>query len=94
METQQATLNAPVGVLIFGRKRPGFDQEWNADMRERCRKALAQLGMSAIGAETIVLDDESVNGTLDKIVEGRCRALIVIQPSLADGQYALTVSQR
>jgi L-fucose isomerase-like protein len=94
METQQATWNAPIGVLIFGRKRPGFDQDWNAEMRERCRKALAQLGMSAIGAETIVLDDESVNGALDKIVEGRCRALIVIQPSLADGQYALTVSQR
>ena len=24
-----------IGVLIFGRKRPGFDQEWNQIIRER-----------------------------------------------------------
>lgn len=95
MATKQATtLEGPVGVLIFGRKRPGFDQEWNAEIRERCRKTFAQLGFNCIGAEGLVLDDESVNSTLDRIEEAGCRALIVIQPSLADGQYALTVSQR
>jgi L-fucose isomerase-like protein len=94
METQQVTSETPVGVLIFGRKRPGFDQEWNAEIRDRCRKTLAGLGFGSIGAEEVVLDDETVNRALDRIVEARCRALIVIQPSLADGQYALTVSQR
>jgi hypothetical protein len=94
METQQATTQAPVGVLIFGRKRPGFDQDWNAEMRDRCRKSLAEDGFACIGAEEVVLDDETVNGTLDRIAQAGCRALIVVQPSLADGQYALTVSQR
>src|ERR1700744_4790633 len=94
METQQATSSVPVGVLIFGRKRPGFDQEWNAQVRERCRKSLGQIGFTCVGAEELVLDDETVNGALDRIAAANCRALIVIQPSLADGQFALTVSQR
>ena len=94
METQQARSHAPVGVLIFGRKRPGFDQDWNTKIRDRCRKSLAQIGFACIGAEEVVLDDETVHGALDRIAQAGCRALIVIQPSLADGQYALTVSQR
>src|SRR6202000_342259 len=95
METQQATSSqAPVGVLIFGRKRPGFDQDWNAKVRDRCRNSLSQVGFTCIGAEEVVLDDETVSGALDRITKAGCLALIVIQPSLADGQYALTVSQR
>jgi len=42
----------------------------------------------------VVLDDETVNAALDAIEREQCSALIVIQPSLADGQFALTVSQR
>jgi L-fucose isomerase-like protein len=94
METQQAMSQARVGVLIFGRKRPGFDQDWNAEIRDRCRSSLSELGFRCIGAEEVVLDDEAVNRALDRITEAGCLALIVIQPSIADGQYALTVSQR
>lgn len=84
----------PIGVLIFGRKRPGFDQEWSAQIRDRCRSVLDAMGYKTVGADRIVMDDESVHGALDVIEQAGCRALIVIQPSLADGQYALTVSQR
>jgi L-fucose isomerase-like protein len=83
-----------VGVLMFGRKRPGFDQEWSAEIRERCRKTIASLGYETVGADSIVLDDETVFNSLDTIAASGCEALIVIQPSLADGQYALAVSQR
>lgn len=94
MEKQQTKSQAPVGVLIFGRKRPGFDQEWNAEMRDRCRKTFDQLGVRCIGADGLVLDDQTVNAALDEIQQAGCHSLIVIQPSLADGQFALTVSQR
>lgn len=93
-ETKQDTAQSPLGVLIFGRKRPGFDQDWNAEIRERCRRTLDTLGYATVGADQVVLDDEGVNGALDAIEHAGSRALIVIQPSLADGQYALTVSQR
>lgn len=94
METQQTKSAAPVGVLMFGRKRPGFDQDWNAEIRDRCRKALDQLGVMCIGSDGVVMDDETVNGALHRIEQAGCRSLIIIQPSLADGQFALTVSQR
>ena len=49
-----------LGVLVIGRKRPGFDQEWNAIMRERCVAALLALGHTCVGAESPVIDDASI----------------------------------
>lgn len=83
-----------IGVLIFGRKRPGFDQEWNKIIRERVLATLKQLGFACYGADKPVLDDESIHTAMDEIENARCQALIVIQPSLTDGQFALTISQR
>jgi L-fucose isomerase-like protein len=83
-----------IGVLIFGRKRPGFDQEWNKVIRERVLLTLKSLGFTSIGADTLVLDDETIHVAIDEIERARCHALMVIQPSLTDGQFALTISQR
>lgn len=83
-----------VGVLIFGRKRPGFDQEWNSIIRERVISTLSALGFTCFGAGQPVLDDESIHAAIDAIERAKCEALIVIQPSLTDGQFALTISQR
>ena len=83
-----------IGVLIFGRKRPGFDQEWNKIIRERVLATLKALGFVCYGADKPVLDDESIHAAMDEIENARCQALIVIQPSLTDGQFALTISQR
>jgi hypothetical protein len=60
----------PVGVLIFGRKRPGFDQEWSVQIRDRCRSVLNEMGYKTVGADRVVMDDESVHGTLDTIEQG------------------------
>ncbi|MHB1701612.1 MAG: L-fucose/L-arabinose isomerase family protein [Acidobacteriaceae bacterium] len=87
-------LNKNIGVLLFGRKRPGFDQEWSSSIRERAVAALEQLGFNCVRAEAPVLDDATIHAALDKIDAANCAALVVIQPSIADGQYALTVAQR
>jgi L-fucose isomerase-like protein len=83
-----------LGVLIFGRKRPGFDQEWNKTIRERCLGMLAGMGFTCIGAESLVLDDETIHAAIDRILGAQCEALVVIQPSISDGQFALTIQQR
>jgi L-fucose isomerase-like protein len=83
-----------IGVLIFGRKRPGFDQEWNKVIRERVLLTLKGLGFTCIGADRLVLDDETIHAAMDEIEKAKCHALIVVQPSLTDGQFALTISQR
>ena len=83
-----------LGVLIFARKRPGFDQDWSRTIRDRTLVTIEKLGFEYVGAETPVLDDETVHAALAKIESAGCGALIVIQPSIADGQYAFTIAQR
>lgn len=83
-----------LGVLILGRKRPGFDQEWNQIV---CRKSIAgltELGFDCVGAEAPVIDDATTHAALDKIEQAHCEALLLLQPSMAHGQLALTVMQR
>ncbi len=91
---RQREITPKVGVLIFGRKRPGFDQEWSREVRDRALAILADLGFTVIGADAIVSDDVTVHAALDQIVAADCRALIVLQPSIADGQYAFSIMQR
>src|SRR5438105_3058641 len=82
-----------LGVLGFGRKRPGFDQEWNGIMRERCVAALLALGHTCVGADAPVIDDASIAERLRQIADASCECLVVLQPSLGHGQLALAVMQ-
>jgi L-fucose isomerase-like protein len=81
-------------VLIFARKRPGFDQEWSKIIRGQALDILAQQGYEVVGADTTVVDDETVSAAVDKIVVAGCAAIIVLQPSIADGQFVFTILQR
>jgi L-fucose isomerase-like protein len=84
----------PLGVLILGRKRRGFDQEWNQIICQRSIATLASLGYKCIGGEAPVVDDVTIAAALDKIEQANCQALVMLQPSIGHGQLALTVSQR
>ena len=84
----------PLGVFIAGRKRPGFDQEWNQVITARSLGALKELGFECVGAETPAVDDSSAHEVLNRIEAAGCGALLVLQPSIAHGQLALTVMQR
>ncbi len=83
-----------IGVLILGRKRPGFDQEWNQIICRRSLAALKDLGYSTVEAHEPVIDDSSITAALDKMQQARCAALVMLQPSMGHGQLALTVAQR
>jgi L-fucose isomerase-like protein len=83
-----------VGVLILGRKRPGFDQEWNRIICSRSLDALKSLGYVTVGADAPVIDDATIQAALVKIQEAGCDALVMLQPSMGHGQLALTVAQQ
>lgn len=83
-----------VGVIILGRKRPGFDQEWNRSICDRSLAALEQLGYVVARAEEPVVDDTTIAAAIRKIETAGCRALVLLQPSMAHGQIALTVAQQ
>ena len=48
-----------MGVLILGRKRPGFDQEWNKMICSRSVAAMQSLGLKCIGQDAPVIDDQT-----------------------------------
>src|SRR3954454_6509877 len=83
-----------LGVLIIGRKRPGFDQEWNAIIRDRATDALEQLGYDCVGTDLAVIDDDTITTAIEQIRAAGAEALIVLQPSLGNGQLCLTVAQQ
>ena len=84
----------PLGVLVIGRKRPGFDQQWNEIIRRRAADAIAALGYEAVGADSPVVDDQTLASAMNRIRARGCRALVVLQPSLGHGQLSLSVMQQ
>src|SRR5262245_35770541 len=75
-----------IGVLIVGRKRPGFDQDWNGIIRARALGTLAALGYDCVGADARVVDDQSTESALNTIRQSGADALVILQPSLGNGQ--------
>lgn len=84
---------SPLGVILLGRKRPGFDQEWNRIMCQRSLAALQAIGFKTVGADDPVVDDATLHGALRLIHQAGCKVLLVLQPSIGNGQLALTVTQ-
>jgi L-fucose isomerase-like protein len=84
----------PLGVMILGRKRRGFDQEWNQLICGRAVAALKSLGYVIMGAEAPVVDDATIKAALGQMRDAGCQALVMLQPSMGHGQLALTVAQQ
>ena len=84
---------SPIGLLTIGRKRPGFDQEWNQIMRGKADEALAACGFRVVRPDLPVVDEQTTKAALDLFRDEGCDALLVLQPSLGNGQLSLTVAQ-
>jgi L-fucose isomerase-like protein len=86
--------SAPLGVMILGRKRRGFDQEWNQIICGQAVAALKSLGYATVGADEPVVDDATIKAALEALRAAGCQALVMLQPSMGHGQLALTVAQQ
>ena len=49
LDTNLSAPVRPVGLLVVGRKRPGFDQEWNARMVKGAQQAFVEMGLKTAG---------------------------------------------
>src|SRR5438309_10619685 len=82
-----------IGLLTIGRKRPGFDQQWNEVMRRRADEAFAACGFAITTSDVPVVDEPTTRAAIARIKAAGCEALVVLQPSMGNGQLVLTVSQ-
>lgn len=80
--------------MVIGRKRPGFDQDWNEIIRARARVALNSLGYEYVGHDARVVDDETLLAALNEARQFGAEALVVLQPSIGNGQLALALAQQ
>ncbi|MHC4405021.1 MAG: L-fucose/L-arabinose isomerase family protein [Planctomycetota bacterium] len=82
-----------VGLVVIGRKRPGFDPDWGRAMEEEAWATLPRVGVEGFRPETRVVDDATLRRALAEARNAACEALIVLQPTMGDGRLALLLAQ-
>ncbi|TVR71357.1 MAG: sugar isomerase [Spirochaetaceae bacterium] len=95
MELQQSAFvpDPTAGLLILGRKRPGFDPEWGAAVTRRIRAYLEELPWPVhVPAESIT-DDRELRAALDSCRAAGVTTLILVQPTISDGRLAPMLSR-
>ena len=81
-----------LGAVFLGRKRPGFDQEWNRRVTENVQDFLKTSAYEAFIPETVV-DDASLRKAVARCREERCEVLVALQPTMGDGRLAPVMAQ-
>lgn len=84
---------AKLAVMTVGRKRPGFDQDWNRIMRAAAATAMKTLELHVHELADPVIDDPTTIKAIQQAIAADCDTLLILQPSLGNGQLAMTVAQ-
>lgn len=81
-------------VLIFGRKRPGFDPAWGKEVEDAIRAAMAKWTPEAVVYDAHVNDEASLDAALCACERDGIEALVVAQPTMSDGRLIVRLGQR
>ena len=82
-----------VAMLVLGRKRPGFDQEWGAGMEAAARATLAAMDLELFCPSAAAVDDASLRLAIDEIRRSPSRTIVVVQPTMGDGRLLPLLAQ-
>lgn len=80
------------GLLIIGRKRPGFDAEWAKQIETESLDTLNALGLGAV-TKARAVDDTSLQDALAQLRAAGVNTLVIVQPTIGDGRLAPTIGQ-
>lgn len=82
-----------LGVIFFGRKRPGFDPQWGEQMEQAAKVAIADAEYGAVVWDQHVVDDASLRSALAGLRSAGANVLVVLQPTMSDGRFAPVMGQ-
>lgn len=82
-----------VGLVVIGRKRPGFDVDWAGQMESSARTAAVEMGLEPFRPQSHAVDDASLRRALHEVQHAGCNALVVVQPAMGDGRLAALLAQ-
>ena len=83
-----------VGFLVIGRKRPGFDVDWAAQMEEAAWTAVKSMQLDTFRPQTRAVDDGSIRAAVKEIHDAACDTVVVLQPTMGDGRLAPVLAQQ
>jgi L-fucose isomerase-like protein len=81
-------LSQKAGFVFFGRRRPGFDEEWGSAMASRVRSATGDRRWTSYHCPTRAVDDETLRQAVDECRAARCDTVVAVQTTMSDGRLA------
>jgi L-fucose isomerase-like protein len=92
MSNPNAISTPKLGLLIIGRKRPGFDMEWAKQIEAESLDTLNALGFGDV-TKARAVDDTTLQEALAQLRAAGVNTLVVGQPTIGDGRLAPTIGQ-
>jgi len=81
------------GILVLGRKRPGFDLDWAAHVVSELDTFLASAPYDAFRPVVDIVDEATLRTGVAECIAAGADCLLVVQPTMSDGNLAATLAQ-
>lgn len=82
-----------IGLLIMGRKRPGFDMEWGAATRASLINAVEALPWKSVVPSQSIADEAALRAAVETCRDAGVTVPVVVQPTISDGRLAPLLSR-
>lgn len=81
-----------VGLMIMGRKRPGFDPEWGAQVKKRIHARFAALPWRVVTPSENIADHHELKRAVAVCRDEGVSVMVLVQPTISDGRLAPILS--
>ncbi|MBN1557956.1 MAG: sugar isomerase [Lentisphaerae bacterium] len=82
-----------VGLLVMGRKRPGFDPDWGARIREKVIAQMEGAFFKLFMPTVRIVDDLTLRAALKECGDAGVDVYVVVQPTMSDANLGVTIAQ-
>jgi len=84
---------AKIGVLFFGRKRPGFDLVWGKHIETLAKNELNKLEHEVVVFGNPIVDDLSLQQAITEFRSAGVDVPVILQAAMSDGRLATRIGQ-
>ena len=82
-----------VGLLVMGRKRPGFDPEWGALVKTRIIDRLKNGSFACTVPSENIADDGELRRAVAQCRDAEATTLVLVQPTISDGRLSVLLAR-
>ena len=82
-----------VGLMIMGRKRPGFDPQWGAHIKDLIIKTMESLPWDLVIPSQSIADQAELTRAVERCRTEKVTTLVLVQPTISDGRLAPLLSR-